>query len=124
MDFKEGELIPAGGYTEQERNWAMLCHLSVLGQLFFPPLVVAPFLIWWLKGESLPLVRQQGKEVLNLQITLFLAGVVAAVLTPILVGFLLAGLLALYAGVSGVVAAVSVREGRAYRYPINWRLLG
>lgn len=124
MEFKEGELIPAGGYSSEERNWAMCCHLAVLGQFFFPPLIVVPFLIWWLKGESLPLVRQQGKEVLNLQITLCIAGLVAAALVPLLgLGILLAGLLALYAGVTGVIGAVNVREGRPYNYPINWRVL-
>lgn len=124
MDIKEGEYLPAGNYSSDERNLAMCCHLAVLGQLFFPPLIAAPFLIWWFRGEQMPLVRHQGKEVINLQITLFVAGLVAGALVPLLgLGLLLLGLVALYAGITGVVGAVSVREGRPYRYPINWRVL-
>jgi uncharacterized Tic20 family protein len=123
MEPQQGEYLPVIGSTKDERTWAMLCHLCVVGQMFFPVLVIGPLLIWLIKGDELPLVKEQGKEAINFQITLFLAAIVCAVLWFVVIGILLAGLLWIYAIVAGVIATVKVKEGEAYRYRFNLRLI-
>jgi len=123
MALYEGEYIPGNGPSKDERTWAMLCHLCVVAQVFFPVLMLGPLLIWVLKGDELPFAKQQGKEVLNFQITLFLAGIVGWILSFVLIGFALLGLLWVYSIVVGVIGAVKTNEGFSYRYGINLRLI-
>jgi uncharacterized Tic20 family protein len=123
MEPQQGEYLPAIGASKDERTWAMLCHLCVIGQMFFPVLVIGPLLIWLIKGDELPLVKEQGKEAINFQITLFLAAIVCAILWVFLIGMLLAGLLWIYAIVAGIIATVKVKEGNPYRYGLNLRLI-
>jgi uncharacterized protein len=120
----DAEFLPGSGPTKNERTWAMLCHLSVVGQLFLPILMLGPLLIWLMKGDELPFVKQQGKEALNFQITLFLAGIVCWILVLAFgLGFLLMGILWVYSVVVGIVGAVKTNEGNAYQYGLNLRLI-
>jgi uncharacterized Tic20 family protein len=124
MDSQDSEFLPVSMPSKDERTWAMLCHLCIVAQMFLPILILGPLLIWLIKGEQLPFVRAQGKEVLNFQITLFLAGIVCWVLVLALgLGFILMGVLAIYSIVVGVIGAVKTNEGVAYRYGFNWRLI-
>lgn len=123
MQPQQGEYLPVAGPTQDERTWAMLCHLCIVGQMFIPVLVIGPLLIWLLKGDQMPFVKEQGKEAVNFQITLFLAGLIGGALTVIIVGFFLLGLLWVYAIVVGIIATMKVKEGVPYRYGINLRLV-
>jgi uncharacterized Tic20 family protein len=110
--------------TREERQWAMLCHVSAM--LMYVTVIgglVAPFVIWLLKREEMPFVADQGKETVNFQITILLALLAAAVLFLIAVGFVLFwGLLAFHFVVT-LIAAMRVTEGVAFRYPFCWRVL-
>jgi uncharacterized Tic20 family protein len=123
MQPQQGEYLPVAGPTSDERTWAMLCHLCIIGQMFFPVLVVGPLLIWLIKGDQMPFVKEQGKEAINFQITLFLAGLVATALVFVLIGWLLLAVLWVYAIVAGVIATMKVKEGVPYRYGLNVRLV-
>lgn len=123
MEPRQGEYLPVAGPTDDERTWAMLCHLCVVGQMFFPVLVIGPLLIWLMKGDRLPLVKGQGKEAINFQITLFIAAIVCGVLWLMIIGIVLAGILWVYAIVAGIIATMKVKEGVPYRYGFNLRLV-
>jgi uncharacterized Tic20 family protein len=123
MQPQEGEYLPVAGPTKDECTWSMLCHLSIVAQIFFPVLIIAPLLILLFKGDQLPLVKQQGKEAINFQITLFLAACVCGFLSIIGIGVLLAIALWIYSIVAGVIATVKVKEGVPYRYGFNLRLI-
>lgn len=123
MEPQQGEYLPVVGPTKDECTWAMLCHLCIVGQMFFPVLVIGPLLIWLFKGDDLPLVKEQGKEAINFQITLFLAGLVGTALVFVLIGWLVLGVLWVYAIVAGIMATMAVKEGRPYRYGLNLRLV-
>ena len=57
--------------TKDERTWAMLCHFSAFSGLIFPfGNFLAPLIIWLIKKEEMPFVEDQGKEVLNFQISM------------------------------------------------------
>ena len=120
----DADFLPAVGPTKEERTWAMLCHLCIVAEIFLPILVLGPLVIWLIKSDQLPFVKTQGKEVLNFQITLFLAGIVCWILVLALgLGFLLLGILGIYSVVAGVIGAVKVNEGVPYRYAFNLRLI-
>jgi uncharacterized protein len=115
-----GPLVP----TRDERQWAMLCHVSAM--LMYVTAIgglVAPFVIWLLKRDDMPFVADQGKETLNFQITTLLALAASVVLMLVVVGFVLFWALLAFHFVVTIVAAVKVTEGVTYRYPFCWRVI-
>ncbi len=124
MESQDAEFLPASVPSKEERTWAMLCHLCIVAQIFLPILILGPLIIWLVKGDEMPFVKSQGKEVLNFQITLFLASIACWVLVLALgLGLILMGILGIYSIVVGVIGAVKTNEGVAYRYGFNWRLI-
>ena len=110
--------------TRDERQWAMLCHVSAM--LMYVTAIgglLAPFVIWLLKRDDMPFVADQGKETINFQITILLALAASIVLMLVVIGFVLFWALLAFHFVVTIVAAVKVTEGVAYRYPFCWRVI-
>ena len=73
--------------SKDERTWAMLCHFSAFAGLIFPfGNFLAPLIIWLIKKEELPFVEDQGKEVLNFQISMTIYLLISGMLCIILIG--------------------------------------
>jgi uncharacterized Tic20 family protein len=108
-----------------ERDWAVICHLAAIAGLLLPwvGIIVGPVIVWLLKRDGLPFVDDQGREAVNFQITMFIAGIVCMVLMMVLIGFALFVALVLFDIAFTIVAAVKASEGVAYRYPVNLRLI-
>ncbi len=110
--------------SKDDRTWALFAHLSALSGLIIPfGSILGPLIVWLVKKEEMPFVNDQGKEAINFNITVALAGIVSAVLTLILIGFLLLLALFIYWIVMTIIAGIKANEGEAYRYPITLRLL-
>ena len=110
--------------TEEERKWAMLAHLvGAIGVLFPPVNILAPLLVWILKREGMPFVDEQGKEALNFQISVSIYGLVAGLLTVVLIGMFLLPILALGGLILGIIASTRANNGESYRYPLTIRLV-
>jgi uncharacterized protein len=120
----------------EQRNWAMAAHLCGLlwlaggtGLIFIPFgslvlfTILGPLIIWRTKGQTMPFVAEQAKESLNFQITVFLLALACAALVFILVGFVLLWILGLVNLILVIIAAVSVSDGKPYRYPFCLRLV-
>jgi uncharacterized Tic20 family protein len=119
--YPDSRPVPAG---KDDRNWAVIAHLSAFAGHFFPfGQIIGPLVIWLVKRDSSPFVDDQAKEALNAQISYTFYGVVAAILVLVLIGFAL--LLALWiADIALVIlAAISASKGRAFRYPLIIRLV-
>ena len=59
--------------THNEKNTATILHLSALSQYFIPfGNYILPTIIWSAKKESSPFVDQNGRNVLNFQLSIFL----------------------------------------------------
>ncbi|MBE0598889.1 MAG: DUF4870 domain-containing protein [Desulfuromonadales bacterium] len=115
---------PPAPTAAEERSWAMACHLAGFLFYFFPfGHIFGPLAIWLLRGEKYPLVNDQGKEVLNFQISVTLYLVVSAILALAVIGFVLMGLLALFHSIVMIVAAVRAKGGERYRYPLTIRFI-
>jgi uncharacterized Tic20 family protein len=125
-----------GELGSEQRNWAVAAHLCGLlwlaggpGLIFIPfgSLVLftllGPLIIWRTKGETMPFVAEQAKESLNFQITVFLLAVIFGVLALILIGFVLLWILGLVNLILVIIAAITVSDGKPYRYPFCLRLV-
>jgi uncharacterized Tic20 family protein len=111
--------------SKEEQNWAMFCHLAALSGFIIPlGNILGPLILWLFKKVTMPLVDQHGKEALNFQITVLFAFIIGAVLTLVLIGFLLMFVVGIGALVLTIMAAVKVSNGQLdYRYPFAVRLI-
>jgi uncharacterized Tic20 family protein len=122
--------------SSEERGWAMAAHLCGLlwllgsGGLIFLPFgglvlftILGPLIIMLAKGPSMPFVAAQAKESLNFQITVWLLGLVFALLAIVLIGFVLLWILGVVNLVLVIIAAIRVSDGAPYRYPFCLRLV-
>ena len=113
--------------SDDDRNLALLAHLSGCIGIIAGGLLgfVGPLVIYLWKKDSSAFVATQAKEALNFQITLFLLAIVCIAIAFMSCGF---GFPILFLPmvlqvVFGIIAAISVRDGKDYRYPFNWRLI-
>lgn len=118
-------LSEEGKPDSDERNLAVLAHVAAPFAYIFFALgqVLVPLGIWIWKKEASPFVEANARESLNFQISMTIYMLVAAVLTYVLVGFLVIAALAVVELVCVVLAAVHASRGETYRYPFSLRLV-
>lgn len=110
--------------TKDERTWGMLCHISSLSGFIIPfGNVIAPLVIWMVKKDEFPLVADQGKEVVNFQISLTIYLLISAVLIILLIGIPLLIGLGLFDLIVTIIGAMKANEGVKYRYPLAIRFI-
>lgn len=110
--------------SKEECTWGMLCHLAAFSGFIIPfGNIIGPLIIWVIKKDQMSFVDEQGKESLNFQITMLIAFLISAILTLILIGFLLIGILAVFEIVVLIIASIKANEGVHYRYPVTIRLI-
>lgn len=110
----------------QERLFAGAAHWGALIAGFISSGFLAwlvPLLVMMLKGPASPFVRKQAVESLNFQITMIIWAVVSGVLMFVLIGFLLAPIVALWWLVFTILGAVKANNGEDYRYPLIFRFV-
>jgi uncharacterized protein len=114
----------ARSMTPEERNWGMLAHLSAFA-FFICPFgnVIGPLIVWLVKRDQSPFVADQGREALNFNISVLLAGLVCGVLVLVFIGILLGVVLFVFWLVMTIVAGIRASEGVQYRYPFTLRLV-
>lgn len=106
--------------TSDDRNIAMLTHLSGFVLNIIVPLIV------WLMNKDRPekaYLVSEAKEALNFQITVLIGYVICWVLTIIIIGAFLNWALWVINLVFCIVAAVKVSSDGSYRYPFALRLV-
>lgn len=99
--------------------WTVLCHLMYLVPSFLPGLVVTT-LLWVWHRKRYPLIEDQGREAINMQLTYFLASLVLGI-TCIGAPFIL--FLWVIGAIFCVIAAVRSADGEKYRYPYILRII-
>ena len=110
--------------TKDEKTWAMLCHFSSFVGLIFPfGNFLGPLIIWLIKKEEMPFVEDQGKEVLNFQISMTIYLLISGILCIILIGIPIIIGLVIFCFIITIIAAISANDGKSYRYPMNLRLI-
>ena len=109
--------------SNEEKNWAMLCHLG--GLVHFIPFgqIIAPMVIWLVKKDDLPFVDDQGKEALNFQISMLIYYLICIPLIFIVIGIFMLISLGIINLVLVIIAAVKAGQGEAFRYPLSLKLV-
>jgi uncharacterized protein len=103
--------------SSDSKNFALMAHLGgiVLG-------FVAPLIVYLVKTED-KFAKEEAKEALNFQITVAIAMLVASILSVVLIGILLFPIILVGNLVFCILGAVSVSDGKSYRYPVTLRLI-
>jgi uncharacterized protein len=110
--------------TQDERTWGMLAHLTAFSGFLIPlGNVIAPLIVWLIKRDQSPFVADQGKEALNFNISVLLAGLVCGVLVWVFIGILLGVALFIFWLAMTIIAGLKASEGIRYRHPFTLRLL-
>lgn len=120
-----------------ERNYAMLLHLSALAGIFIGFFFLGPLVMWLVKKDQSAFVDRHGRAALDFQISMFfiLAGAVL-VLMLIAVATLGIGVILLIPFifvfaigyfvvniVFPIIAGVKANHGQPYDYPMSFRML-
>jgi uncharacterized Tic20 family protein len=109
-----------GGHSTDDKNLAMLTHLSG-----FILSVIVPLIVWLMhkdRPERSYLVGE-AKEALNFQITILIGHIICWILTIIVIGAFLTWVLWIANLVFCIIAAVKVSSEGTYRYPFALRLV-
>lgn len=103
-----------GPQSSEDTTWAVLGHLSyfVLG-------LIAPLVIYLVKKDSSPFVRQHAAEALNFHITLTIAAIVSGILIIVVIGIFLLFAVLIAGAVFAIIAAIAAGKGEPYRYPMT-----
>lgn len=121
--------------TESERQYAMWMHLSLLGAIVVPLVIlIVPLVMWLTRKDDSPYIDDHGREAVNFQISLAIYAVVLPILA-VPIGLLLCGVgvvatvpaaafLPYVLGAIGMIgAAKAASRGEFYRYPMSVRFL-
>ena len=120
-DNQKVEIIVA---DNDQRTWAMFCHLRALAGLLFPfGSVIGPLIVWLVKKEEMPLVAEHGRKSLNFQLTMMIAYIVCFMLMFVVVGVILLPLVALFSLIMVVVSAIKANDGKEVKYPMAIELI-
>jgi uncharacterized Tic20 family protein len=108
----------AGETVDGDTTLAALSHASALVASFLGPLL---FLV--LADDDDELVKRNAKNSLNFQIVVFVALVVAGLLSLVFIGILLLPLIGIIDVVLVLIATVKANEGEVYSYPYTPSIL-
>lgn len=95
--------------------------MHVLCLIGFP--IIGPLVVWLMKKDQSRYLDQQGRELLNFQISYFIYGLVSALLTTILIGIPMLVAVAVASVILTIIGVVKAADGAIYRFPLTLRML-
>lgn len=126
---------PQGVFSKDQQTYALIMHLSAFAAFLLPSLgnIIGALVAWLVFKDKSEMLDQQGKEVLNYQISvsiyLWIAGIIAGIFSVVTLGLgviLVVPLLGIMWIVSLIPTFLGVKEannGNFYRYPYTIRFL-
>lgn len=113
--------------TSDERTYALMMHLSLLGHIVLSGFaIIAPIIMWNMKKDESPFLDDHGREALNFQISLIIYTILIVPLGILTcgLGFIVFPILLYVLGLIGMIkAATAANRGEFYRYPMNIRFI-
>jgi hypothetical protein len=97
-----------------EKLWSTLIHIGGILFGFLPALI--GYLV--LKDRG-PFIQAHTKTALNFQITMTLAAFVGAILTFVLIGFIILPAVGIVIIIFSIMAALAANKGQYYTYPLT-----
>lgn len=109
----------------EEKQWGMFTHLAGLAGLTGIPFgsIIGPLIIYLIKKDEFEFVNDQGKEVLNFQITWSIIFIVSVILILVGIGILMLIGFGIAWLVLVIVGTVAANNGQYYRYPFTIKFL-
>lgn len=108
----------------QEKQWALICHLSGLSGYLIPfGNIIIPIVIWSMKKEEMPMVDEHGKEVINFQLSITIWIIISGLLIILLVGIPMLIVLVILQVVLVIIGALKADNGQLYKYPMTIRFI-
>ena len=118
--------------VQDERTWGLVGHLSWLAASFVGLPFLGPLVVFLVFKDRSRFVREHAAEALNMNIALIVYSIALTIVITIItvvtlgIGAVLYGLLAvpgIVYLVFSILAAIAASRGRAYRYPLIFRLV-
>lgn len=109
----------------EDRQMLMLLHLSqLLNTVTGLGGLIAAIVIWQIKKGEIAHMDEQGKEVVNFQISLILYAMLSVVLVIILVGIFTAIAVGLISIIFPIIYGIQAKDGKhPIRYPLTIRFI-
>ncbi|GKU77005.1 hypothetical protein L3i20_v214020 [Paenibacillus sp. L3-i20] len=102
----------------------MLYHLLTLSTFIIPlGSVLDPLIMWLIKKDQSSFVFFNGKESLNLQISILIYSIVSSALMLVFIGFILIIIVLIFWLVMVIIASMKATEGIVYQYPLTIRFV-
>jgi uncharacterized Tic20 family protein len=111
--------------TKRDDNQLLvLMHLSQLLTFItgFGGLIV-PLIIWLTQKEQVNEIDDQGKAIINFQISMIILAIICIPLCFIIIGFLGLGIIALLSLIMPIVNAVNASNKTPISYPLTFKFL-
>ena len=89
--------------------------------IHFPGHLLGPLIVWLAKRGDSP--RSIARQSAQLEISMLIYNVVAAVFCLILVGFVFLAILWVLNAVFVIIASIQASDGKFYRYPMTIRFI-
>jgi uncharacterized Tic20 family protein len=111
--------------SSEERMWGMLCHLTALSGFLTGGLgfILGPLIVWLIKKDQFRFVNDQGKESLNIQISMMIYSIISGLLIIIGIGVVFLLAIVVVEIVLPIMASIAANEGKYYKYPLTMRFL-
>lgn len=109
-----------------EKTWGMLTHLLALSVFVGIPFgnVIGPLIVYLIKKDEYEFVAEQGREVLNFQITWSLILIISGIMIVVGIGILMLVAFGIAWLVLVILGAVSASNGTSYKYPFTIEFFG
>ena len=111
--------------SENERIYATWMHIAGLSMYIGVPFghVLVPLILWALKHKESYYIDQQGRDVLNFQLTISFYMIFCFMLFSILIGYMFIVPVVLLHIIASVMGAMRTYRGKTFRYPVTFRII-
>lgn len=104
----------------EDRQMLMWMHLSqLLNMVTAVGGLIVPIILWQIKKDEIIDMDEQGKEVVNFQISILIYALVSAILIFVLIGIILLSVVAIINIVFPLINGIKARDGNPVHYPLT-----
>lgn len=119
MNISSGSVV-----SDEERIYATWMHLSGLSGYVIPMgNFLIPLILWALKHRESHYIDQQGREVMNFQLTITFYAIFTTILVMIFIGWVFVPVVFLLHLIGTIMGTVKTWEGQIFRYPVTFRVI-
>ncbi len=121
MKFNGMNIHSSDVVSDRERIYATCIHLAGL----CIPLgnFLLPLILWTIKRGESHYIDQQGREVMNFQLTITFYAIFAMILMVTPVGWIFVPVVLLLHLVGTITGTLKTWRGRVFRYPVTFRVI-